>query len=83
MKKSTHVYGYGRVDVDDSIEFTVKMDDHGAGIASRMKIDLEVTKIEDDDTIHFSEGVGTIKLREKGLIARVRTTIIDAVFPGG
>lgn len=79
MKKSTYVYGYGRVDVGDHIEFNVKMDDHETGIASSMKVEVAVTKIENDDTIHFSKGSGIIKLREKGLISNVRATILDAV----
>ncbi len=86
MKKSTWVYGYGRVDVGDSIVFNVDMKDveyKDNNVASHMKVEVEVTKIEDDDTVHFCKGIGTIKLREKGEVARVRTTIIDAVFPGG
>ncbi|MCK5613127.1 hypothetical protein KAR91_65240 [Candidatus Pacearchaeota archaeon] len=82
MKKSTYVYGYGRVDVGDSIVFNVDMKG-SENVASCMKVEVEVTKIEDDDTIHFCEGFGTVKLKGKGMVARVRTAIINAVFPGG
>lgn len=57
MKKTTDALGYS-VNVRDEIEFEVAMDD--AGVVSRMFINVTVSKIDDDDRIHFEHGYGTI-----------------------
>lgn len=73
LKKSTKVLGFGKIRVGDSIEFNIVMNDEKV---YRMMIEVKISEIEDDDTIHFREGSGTIEIET---VARVRATILDAV----